>query len=210
MNFLPETAGTYKVSIALNQDGSNVIGTSQVEVSEMPKASLTITASADNVRNGVLQGDDLTIDVAISNVLASAYDEDIHVTLYRLQRGNSGWPAYEQSQPVTIAAHKKATLSFTFPDLIVGERYFASIFYYSEGSAVLAKQVGIYTIGGNTYAVGDVDGNGSVDGGDINKIINIILGGDLASNYDGRADVNGDGSVDGSDINAIINMILGH
>ena len=56
---------------------------------------------------------------------------------------------------------------------------------------------------------GDVDGNGSVEGTDLNILINIILGKDNAANYDGRANVDGQGDVDGSDINALINILLG-
>ena len=55
---------------------------------------------------------------------------------------------------------------------------------------------------------GDVNGDGITDITDVNTIINIILGGDSASNYGGRADVNGDGVVDITDVNATINIIL--
>ena len=56
---------------------------------------------------------------------------------------------------------------------------------------------------------GDVDGNGHVDGTDLNILINIILGKDNAANYDGRANVDGNGGVDGTDLNMLINIILG-
>ena len=55
---------------------------------------------------------------------------------------------------------------------------------------------------------GDVNGDGSVNGSDINILINIVLGNDSAANYGGRADVNEDGAVNGSDINVVINIIL--
>ena len=56
---------------------------------------------------------------------------------------------------------------------------------------------------------GDVDGNGAVNGTDLNILINIILGKDNAANYGGRANVDGSGTVDGIDLNAIINILLG-
>ena len=56
---------------------------------------------------------------------------------------------------------------------------------------------------------GDVDGNGAVNGTDLNILINIILGKDNAANYDGRANVNGEGGIDGNDLNKLINIILG-
>ena len=57
-------------------------------------------------------------------------------------------------------------------------------------------------------SAGDVNGDGNIDGSDINVLINIILGKDT-KDYQGRDDANGDGRVDGSDINMIINIILG-
>ena len=56
---------------------------------------------------------------------------------------------------------------------------------------------------------GDVDGNGAVNGTDLNILINIILGKDNAANYSGRANVNGEGGIDGNDLNKLINIILG-
>ncbi|MCF0181208.1 MAG: hypothetical protein HUK11_02975 [Muribaculaceae bacterium] len=56
---------------------------------------------------------------------------------------------------------------------------------------------------------GDVNGDGVVDIADVNAVINVILGSEEASKYDGRADVNADGTIDIADVNAIINIILG-
>ncbi len=57
----------------------------------------------------------------------------------------------------------------------------------------------------NVTVLGDVTGDGVVDGIDINTLINVILG--KASNIEG-ADVNGDGVVNGTDLNIVINIVL--
>ncbi len=67
-----------------------------------------------------------------------------------------------------------------------------------------------YVIPARETAAGDVDGNGEVNGNDLNILINILLGKDNAANYDGRANVDGVGQVDGNDLNALINIILAH
>lgn len=51
---------------------------------------------------------------------------------------------------------------------------------------------------------GDVNGDGIVNGTDIQAVINMIL----ADKYDAKGDVNEDGVVNGTDIQAIINIIL--
>ena len=53
---------------------------------------------------------------------------------------------------------------------------------------------------------GDVNGDGVVDGADIQEVINTILSGE----YVEKADVNKDQVVDGADIQEIINIILGN
>ncbi len=72
----------------------------------------------------------------------------------------------------------------------------------------------VYKIGKNVEAPqpqgkkGDVDGNGEVDGTDLNILINILLGKDQ-NNYEGRENVDEQGGVDGNDLNALINILLG-
>ncbi len=56
---------------------------------------------------------------------------------------------------------------------------------------------------------GDVNLDGTVDVADVNIVVNIILGLDQASNYDGRADVDSNGYVDVGDVNELVNIILG-
>ena len=64
--------------------------------------------------------------------------------------------------------------------------------------------------GGTTYLRGDVNGDGKVDVSDVNIIINIMLGKDDGSAYDGRQYLTeGDTTVDVSDVNVVINIMLG-
>jgi hypothetical protein len=51
---------------------------------------------------------------------------------------------------------------------------------------------------------GDVNGDGIVNGTDIQAVINFIV----ASEFDEKADVNKDGMVNGTDIQEIINIIV--
>ena len=60
-----------------------------------------------------------------------------------------------------------------------------------------------------TYDRGDVNGDGKVDVSDVNIIINIMLGKDDGSAYNGRQYLTDDDRVDVSDVNAVINIMLG-
>ena len=52
---------------------------------------------------------------------------------------------------------------------------------------------------------GDVNGDGKVNGADIQEVINVIVDGV----FDKKADINEDGKVNGADIQEIINIIVG-
>ncbi len=54
---------------------------------------------------------------------------------------------------------------------------------------------------------GDVNGDGSVDVGDLNIITNVLLGANSLSEYP-AADLNGDNKVDVSDLNTEIGYLL--
>lgn len=114
--------------------------------------------------------------------------------------------------PVQIAANSNANISW--PIEVYNTQGTIFRVQMSAGSKTAPCFVDNFTVyyngeEGKPYAPGDVDGNGVVDITDANILINILLGEDSASKYDGRADVNGDGIVDIGDINAIINTILG-
>ena len=86
-----------------------------------------------------------------------------------------------------------------------------SFAYLKLSSSQAGSNEYVYTdIFGQPAQTGDVDGSGQVDGTDLNILINIILGKDQASKYDGRANVDGTGGVDGNDLNALINILLGN
>ncbi len=69
----------------------------------------------------------------------------------------------------------------------------------TEGNWTKNKQV---TMAGQaTTLTGDVNNDGKVDVQDVNILVNILLGTDQASNYEGRADVDGNG-------NTVINTML--
>ncbi len=57
--------------------------------------------------------------------------------------------------------------------------------------------------------LGDVNLDGAVDVTDINILVNIILGKEDASKYDGRAYINDDDTIDVTDINLVVNIVLG-
>lgn len=77
------------------------------------------------------------------------------------------------------------------------------VYVYVPGNGLAA-----YTLRDASAIPGDVNLDGMIDVADINCLVNVILGNEPESLYEGRADVNGDGIVDVSDINALISVIM--
>ena len=81
--------------------------------------------------------------------------------------------------------------------------------YFATANASTITQIVI--AGEEEVKTGDVNGDGDVDGNDINMLINLLLG-KLASDdasVGGNPNVDGQGAIDGSDLNVLINIILG-
>ena len=76
----------------------------------------------------------------------------------------------------------------------------------TEGNWTKNKQV---TLLGQSGILGDIDGNGKVDVGDVNILVNIILGKENNADYISHGDVDGNGKIDVGDVNLVVNIILG-
>ena len=116
-----------------------------------------------------------------------------------------------QFQFNNVQSYKNANAPYTTIASPKGTKVTA--LFTNNGKTLYVHGIRVYTYtdcgGGDEPVKGDVNGDGSVDIADANCCINVILGSEPASKYEGRADVNNDGSVDIGDVNAIINIILG-
>ena len=102
---------------------------------------------------------------------------------------------------VLLGAHGHVTAGFSRIDnAVIKLTGKVEDFDYAAAAARLATLIDDSTI------YGDVNGDGVVDGADIQEVINTILSGKYVAN----ADVNEDQAVDGADIQEVINVILGN
>ena len=78
--------------------------------------------------------------------------------------------------------------------------------YYTGPTLVVNADNHVIILGQHYRSTFDVNRDGAVDGGDVNALINVILGTD--DTYSGKADINSDGSVDAVDLNMLIEVVL--
>jgi len=103
----------------------------------------------------------------------------------------AGYPLQVTYKPTSLGEHKAKIL-------------------FSGGGMSSSVGIQLRATGVESTAVelpGDVNGDGVIDVGDVNIIINIMLGKAEAEDYDG-CDINDDDIVDMADVNQVINIML--
>ena len=80
---------------------------------------------------------------------------------------------------------------------------------YFTGSSSQLKLMIDGKLVGTVVLEGDVNGDGSVNAGDVSAIYNVMLGIETDANVISAADVNGDGSVNAGDVSTVYGIMLG-
>ena len=128
-------------------------------------------------RKASIKTKNLTINGTIKLTDSHTFTEGYSLTLWTVSGTFSGTPTFE------------------LPQLPSGLKW---------DTSGLCDATGVLTVVKDTAIKGDVNGDGVVNGTDIQAVINFIV----ASQYDEKADVNNDGFVNGTDIQEIINIIV--
>ena len=211
--FLPTTPGTYTCTFSLNQDGSDPISQTVLNITQMPAANLRITSQVLNITdaaNSIVTSDKYSVKLTVTNNGSTNYQEDITVKLYKNLDGNYGSNAQIENQFISIGPGETTELQFDLDNVIDGWRYFAAIYYYSNGQAVLDSTTPYYTIvfpEEPQFILGDVNNDGAVNIADVTALIDYLLGSGNTVN-ELAADVNGDHSINIADVTALIDMLL--
>jgi hypothetical protein len=213
--FLPTTPGTYTCTFSLNQDGSDPISQTVINVTQMPTANLRITSEVLNVTdyaNSIVTSDKYSVKLTITNNGSTDYQEDITVKLYKNLDGTYGSNAQIENQFVNIGPGETTELQFDLDNVIDGWRYFAAIYYYSNGQAVLDSTTPKYTIVFPTepdFIRGDVNGDNEMNIADVTTLIDYLLNNSTPINMD-AADVNEDSEINIADVTSLVDKLLGN
>lgn len=210
-HFTPTTAGVKNLTFSLNSDGSTPFYAQSLTVNSMATYTIGTGITPQNTSGTFINAKSFKANVLVRNTGTKTYREDITAKIYRInsEGGTSGTLVQTKTQNLTLSAYKTATISFDMDNVYDGQRYFMIVYYYSNGSEVRASNSSSFTMRFPAeFNTGDVNGDGKVDIDDINILINILLGKDTASKYDGRADINGDKKTDIQDVNQLVNLVL--
>lgn len=153
-----------------------------------------------------------TIDYAVSRVTFTVTNANSTVAVvalkYRLQSDETWHTATELNTQATAINVPKGTTQFVY-ELRLNEPVCLRITNTSGSTtkACYLDDLALYCTARLGGIPGDVNCDGVVDVGDVNEIVNIILG--KTADANSQADINNDGTVDVGDVNSIVNIILG-
>ena len=196
---------------------------------EMTFASgkVTVVATAYSYSND----GDITVGVKTSkgsqDLTVKSFEQELVLVLDAAQTDNVTFSATQKKRPVFTGitfydgdvtgqlgvAEPEAVLyegitgtSYVLTDLEEGLTYVfdvKAVFGPADESAWSNQRE--VTLVAQEREVGDVDGNGVVNGSDVTALYNYLLNGAAVA---GEADVDGNGTVNGSDVTALYNMLL--
>lgn len=209
MHFAPQEVGQHTVELALDSEGTNVIYSGTVNITEPTTATLAATSITvkDQLPGNLIGIGTFAATATIANNGTTGYNDDIVARLYRRSGEDQATLYGTVVKHVDIPAGKQATMECEFNDLLNAERFYLTLSYYNGSMLTLAGATPYYTMAGD-YEDCDVNSDHMVDVTDLNMVVNVVLGRTDKIKPTGREDVNSDGSTDVTDINLVVNRML--
>ncbi len=199
--FNPSKAGKYYVWVCTDEEGNNVIGSSNVTISAAPTYKVTLT----NVNVSVDANNKTTVTVRVKNNTSYKYYESF---LAYLETDDDYVSQYTPVYLINPGETKDITM--TFYDIEPDTNYYFSFYYRPY-------------VGGNYYYLcrssfsystpaaipGDVNMDGVLDINDITLIVEKVLTGNDPTGYHNEyADLDNDNNVSVNDVNILVQLIL--
>lgn len=205
--FRPTEAGHYTCKIATDDQCSNVIGSVAFNVQAPP----TTPAKLEIVEEVFEGATTTTLSIRVKNTGTVTFYDCVGTYLWEItEEGYSLIFGFKDSEYLTLQPGQTADLYFEFTGLTKDKKYriqttYNQLFGDYNSSQNLKND---FFFPHEMLAIGDVNGDGTVNISDVTLLVNIILGN--ATDPYGNADVNGDGTVNISDVTLLVNIILGN
>ena len=182
-------SGTYYYG---NWEGLDPTNTSYFEPAVHTNSAVTVLETTASVKGYAMRGTD--------NIVSQGFK---YWSLSNSARGIVSQTTAVPSNAKTVEATGNI-MSAEFTDLEYETEYHFVAFVTTSENETFYGEERIFVTDERPDIRGDVNGDGVVNGTDIQAIINLIV----ESEYDEKADVNEDGTVNGTDIQEVINIIV--
>lgn len=206
--FRPSSAGRYYIWITTDLEGTDVIGTSSVDIAEVPTGTVVLEITDRQI---TCQPDGkVTYQITVKNTGNVTNYNGFYVYLWAPKDGNMWSVIDSQSVPEQIIEPgASATISFTFEGLTDGNEYSFEPYYYTTFQKEQSLSFNDYFYTDRfTYQSpmsGDLDGDGVITDSDVECLIELMLNADGTSIL---GDIDGNGRISISDVTALIKKML--
>ena len=147
-DWTPATSGTYHIWVATDSEGSNVIGTSTVNITEAPSlgetssnVDLTFTQVVLNAENLNVVGKIAKVKVSVTNSTDVNFQGSIGLFTWKWNGGSGS--ANGSGKTVVVPAHSAVDVEFESKELTGADRYSFTVYYY-KGDIRTEDQTKIY------------------------------------------------------------------
>ena len=146
--FEPTSTGTYNIWVATDSEGSNVIGTSTVVITEAPSSGetssnvdLTFTQVVLNAETSNVVGKIAKVKVSVTNSTDVNFQGSIGLFTWKWNGGSGS--ANVSGKTVVVPAHSAVDVDFESEELTGADRYSFTVYYY-KGETQTVDQTKIY------------------------------------------------------------------
>ena len=147
-DWTPATSGTYHIWVATDSEGSNVIGTSTVVITEAPSSGetssnvdLTFTQVVLNAETSNVVGKIAKVKVSVTNSTDVNFQGSIGLFTWKWNGGSGS--ANVSGKTVVVPAHSAVDVEFESEELTGADRYSFTVYYY-KGETQTVDQTKIY------------------------------------------------------------------
>lgn len=133
--FEPTSTGTYNIWVATDSEGSNVIGTSTVDITEAPSlgetssnVNLTFTQEVLNADNTNVVGKIAKVKVSVTNSTGVNFQGLIGLFTWKWNGGSGS--ANSSVKTIVVPAHSAVDVEFESEELTGADTYSFTVYYY--------------------------------------------------------------------------------
>ena len=134
--FNPSYASTYHIWIATNKEGTNVIGTIDLQFIDPPKGQTVLSLTEFQVE----AHSTTTATVTVMNRSDVTYYRELWAFLNK--KGEESTAAYQSTGALKLEPFTTQTFTYTFNDLEVGAEYEVVLYYYSRYDDIYVRSAG--------------------------------------------------------------------
>ena len=160
LHFEAPLAGTLPLVLCYDNQGLQPFWSGTLDIADRREPHLSAVGNVSvantsydyNEKTNVIEGTSFSVSALVKNNDSQPFDDVLRIVLYRVTRVEDGryWGSSvaEQEVPCTIAAGGQETVSCSFDDLDVGEKYWVNVMVFSPASNAYTtlKQTSVYQI----------------------------------------------------------------